>query len=84
MGGYVLKEYDQAKRLPPGFAAVTGFCFGVIGAVMGMSQLWFIGPIGKMIGLPEHGGDVGFELAFAFAAIAYTVTRYFEKRHFKR
>lgn len=49
-----------------------------------MAQVWWIGPIGKKVGLPEYGGDVGFELAFAFTAISYVVMRFFEKRAFGR
>jgi len=48
-----------------------------------MSQVWFIGPIGKHIG-GEYGGDIGFELAFAFAFISYCTFRYFEKKHYGR
>ena len=73
-----------ASKLPPGIAAVTAFCFGILGAVMGLSQPWFTGPIGKLIGDPAHGGDIGFELAFSFAAIAYAVLRTLEFRHFGR
>jgi hypothetical protein len=50
---------------------------------MGMSQVWFIGPIGKHIGGP-FGGDIGFELAFAFTAISYFVFRKVEYKHFSR
>jgi hypothetical protein len=50
---------------------------------MGMSQVWFIGPIGKHIGGP-FGGDIGFELGFAFAAISYFVFRKLEYKHFRR
>lgn len=60
------------------------FCFGVMGAVLGMAQVWFIGPIGKRTGLPGYGGDVGFPLAFAFSAISYAVLRTVEKRVFGR
>ena len=51
---------------------------------MGMSQVWFIGPIGRRIGDPSYGGDVGFELAFAFSAISFMVFRSLEKKHFGR
>jgi purine-cytosine permease-like protein len=51
---------------------------------MGMSQAWFIGPIGKKIGDPMFGGDVGFELAFAFSAISYFGFRTLEKKRFGR
>ena len=55
-----------------------------MGAVLGMAQVWWIGPIGKKIGLPEYGGDVGFELAFAFAAVGYWGLRTGEKMWFGR
>ena len=51
---------------------------------MGLAQKWYVGPVGKKIGLPEFGGDVGFELAFAFASLSYLVLRWFEFRYFKR
>ncbi len=73
----------DAKLLPPGIAAVVAFAFGIMGAVLGMAQVWFTGPIGKLCGA-EYGGDVGFELAFAFSAVTYIPLRYFEKRYFKR
>ena len=47
---------------------------------MGMAQVWLKGPIGKKIGDPAYGGDVGFELAFTFSAVAYVVFRTIEKR----
>ena len=78
--GYDVSIYNKPGELPPGVAAICAFLFGVLGAVMGMAQVWFIGPIGKRIGNPEFGGDVGFELAFAFSAVAYVVFRTIEKR----
>ncbi|KAL8697201.1 MAG: hypothetical protein Q9201_007246, partial [Fulgogasparrea decipioides] len=68
LSNYDPATYTSPHLLPPGIAAIAAFCFGVFGAVMGMAQVWFIGPIGKRIGTPEYGGDVGFPLAFAFAA----------------
>ena len=83
MRGYHPEYYDQPKYLPPGFAALLAFGFGVMGAVMGMAQVWFIGPIGKLIGI-GYGGDIGFELAFAFSAISYIPFRYLERKYFHR
>ena len=82
--GYDVSAYMDPTRLPPGFAAVLAFCFGIFGAVMGMAQVWFIGPIGKKIGDPSYGGDIGFPLAFAFAFISYCGLRTLEKKHFGR
>jgi purine-cytosine permease-like protein len=51
---------------------------------MGMAQVWYVGPIGRKIGDPKYGGDIGFELAFCFAAISYCCMRTFEKKKFGR
>lgn len=80
MRGYNIADYDEPKKLPPSFAALGAFCFGIFGAVVGMAQIWFTGPVGKAVG----GGDVGFELAFAFSFLSYLPMRYFEKKHFGR
>ena len=99
-GGYAPEDYMTPSRLPPGFAAILAFCFGVMGAVLGMAQVvsspspiplsyllttfqWYTGPIGKLCGT-KFGGDVGFELAFAFTATSYCVLRTIEKSYFKR
>lgn len=81
--GYRPENYMDASRLPPGIAAMVAFLFGVMGAVLGMAQAWFTGPIGKLCGA-EYGGDVGFELAFAFSAISYCGLRWLEIRRFGR
>lgn len=81
--GYAVEHFDQPKHLPPGIAALGAFLFGVLGAAMGMAQVWYIGPIGKLIGV-GYGGDIGFELAFAFAAVTYIPFRYFELKYFGR
>ena len=82
--GYAPENYDKPSKLPPSIAALGAFCFGVFGAVMGMSQIWFIGPIGKLIGNPAYGGDIGFELAFGFGFVSYCTLRHFELKHFGR
>ncbi|KIW30726.1 uncharacterized protein PV07_02431 [Cladophialophora immunda] len=81
--GYIPENYDQPKKLPPSIAALSAFLFGVLGAAMGMAQVWYIGPIGKLIGV-GYGGDIGFELAFSFTAVTYVPLRWLEKRYFHR
>lgn len=79
LGGYKAEQYDFPELLPPGIAAILAFATGVVGVVMGMSQVWFVGPIARHIGDPEYGGDIGFELGFAFAAVSYLFLRPLEK-----
>ena len=84
MDAYEPAFYDQPSKLPPSIAAVFAFCCGVAGMVTGMSQSWFVGPIALHAGEAPFGGDVGFELGFAFAFVSYAVARYFERKAFGR
>jgi hypothetical protein len=52
--------------------------------VTGMSQSWYVGPIAASAGPAPTGGDVGFELGFAFAAFSYAILRTIELTVFKR
>ena len=82
--GYDITIWKNPSLLPLGVAAVTAFLFGALGAAMGMAQVWYVSPIGKLIGNPMYGGDIGFELAFSFSAIAYFGLRTVEKHFMKR
>ncbi|SGY60748.1 BQ5605_C007g04480 [Microbotryum silenes-dioicae] len=82
--GYDLDAYNTPSKLPIGLAAIGAICFGIAGAVVGMSQTWYVGPIGKMIGPPPFGGDIGFELSGGFAAVVYPAFRYLELKYVGR
>ncbi|KAK7743596.1 Purine-cytosine permease fcy21 [Cytospora paraplurivora] len=82
--GYEVEGHATPSKLPPGFAALGAFLVGIMGAVLGMAQVWFTGPVGRLCGGEGAGGDVGFELAFAFSAVSYVVSRAVEKRLYRR
>lgn len=82
--GYEVDAYDDPSRLPPGFAALGASLAGVLGAVLGMAQAWFTGPLGRLCGGDGSGGDIGFELAFGFSAVTYLVLRAVERERFGR
>jgi NCS1 nucleoside transporter family len=79
LGGYNLADWDNPSKLPIGVAGLLACCFGIVGAVVGMSQVWYTGPIGKMAG-GTHGADLGFELAACFAAVTFPLLRWIEIR----
>jgi NCS1 nucleoside transporter family len=83
-GGYDVDDHDKPNKLPHGFAAVFSFLCGLVGAILGMSQTWYVGKIALHAGEAPYGGDVGVELAWAFATVAYLVTRPIELKYFKR
>ncbi|KAK4504558.1 hypothetical protein PRZ48_005474 [Zasmidium cellare] len=82
--GYNPEDYDKPGKLPPGIAAIAAFCCGVAGMVTGMSQSWYVGPIALHAGEAPYGGDVGFELGFAFSAVGYLILRPLELKYFGR
>jgi NCS1 nucleoside transporter family len=84
MAAYDPALYDQPSKLAPGLAAIFAFCCGIAGMVVGMSQVWYVGPIALKAGEAPYGGDVGFELGFTFAFVSYAVARRFELRYFAR
>ncbi|KAL9098001.1 MAG: hypothetical protein Q9163_006247 [Psora crenata] len=49
--------WDQQNRLPIGAGALISFLVGWAGAILCMAQVWYIGPIAKLVG--EYGADVG-------------------------
>ncbi|KAH8680570.1 permease for cytosine/purines, uracil, thiamine, allantoin-domain-containing protein [Xylariales sp. PMI_506] len=71
-----LDAWNQADKLPRGYAAGLAFCFGIMGAVLGMCQTWYTGKIGGLIG--AGGGDLGLELGLSFAVITYPFFRHLE------
>ncbi|KAF9225107.1 hypothetical protein BS17DRAFT_879253 [Gyrodon lividus] len=79
LGGYNLGDWDRPSELPLGIAGILAACFGVVGAVVGMSQVWYTGPIGKLAGA-AYGADLGFELAAVFSAVTYPPMRWLEIR----
>ena len=79
---YDYKNVDSKLAYPVGYAGVFGFLCGVAGVVVGMNQVWYSGPIGRKIGAP--GGDIGFELGFAFSFIGYNLVRPLEKKYVGR
>lgn len=79
---YDFENHKDINSHPLGIAGTLAFCFGVAGAVVGMSQVWYVGPIAAYIG--PMGGDVGFELAFGFAFIVFNVVRPLEKKYIGR
>lgn len=82
-GGYNLDDYATPSKLPVGIAGILAGGCGIAGAVIGMSQVYYTGPVAILIG-DEFGGDLGFELAAVFAAVVYPPLRWLERRHFGR
>ncbi|RCK67409.1 Purine-cytosine permease FCY21 [Candida viswanathii] len=81
MSSYDYESWDDKSAYPLGLAAIFGFACGVAGVVLGMNQTWYSGVLAKPIG--DFGGDIGFELGFAFSFIGFNIARYFEKKYIR-
>jgi purine-cytosine permease-like protein len=55
--GFVWGNWNQKDKLPLGIAALVAFLVGWVGAILCMAQVWYIGPIAKLVG--DYGADVG-------------------------
>ncbi|KAL9007427.1 MAG: hypothetical protein Q9173_007299 [Seirophora scorigena] len=67
-------------RLPLGFAALIAFLAGWIGAIVGMHQTWYVGPMAAKAG----GADIGTWLGVAFALVLFPRLRHVELKKFGR
>ncbi len=72
-GRYNVDDWNTPSRLPIGWAAIISMALGLVGVVLGAAQVYYTGPIGKLVG--PFGMDVGFELGVVFAAISYLILR---------
>lgn len=74
--------WQDNKRLPFGAAAMVSWLIGWAGAIVGMAQVWYTGPIALKVG--GWGGDVGGWLSIAFAGVVYPPLRWLEMKNFGR
>lgn len=79
---YNFDAWNDRYIMTNGIAATFAFCCGVTGAIVGMNQVYFVGPISKKIG--DHGADLGMFLSIAFTSVSYPIVRYFELRYFEK
>ncbi|ABN65839.2 purine-cytosine transport protein [Scheffersomyces stipitis CBS 6054] len=79
---YNWSNWNKPKGITMGLAADLSFAIGVVGAVLGMNQVYFQGPIAKKIG--DYSGDVGMWLCGGFTGVVYPFLRYWELKRFGR
>jgi purine-cytosine permease-like protein len=66
--------WEDKSYLPVGYAAFASFVLGWVGAILGMSQVWYIGPISEAASL----ADLGMWLGCGFALVVFPPLRYLE------
>ncbi|KAF7519831.1 hypothetical protein PCG10_009730 [Penicillium crustosum] len=78
--GYDWSQWNCRDKLPLGIAAGVAFLIGWAGAIVGMSQSYYIGPIAKMAG----EADLGLWLGAGFTAMFFPPLRVLELRFIRR
>ncbi|KAL3480150.1 hypothetical protein BJX99DRAFT_267108 [Aspergillus californicus] len=74
---YDWSAWNKPEKLPMGFAATAAFLIGWAGAIVGMDQVWYTGPIAGTI---AGGCDLGIWLGLGFTALAFPPLRMLELR----
>jgi len=80
--GFDWTAWQDKSRLPVGIAAFVSFLLGWMGAILGMYQIWYIGPIAKLVG--DVGADVGLWVGCGFSLLAFPPLRVLELKYFRR
>jgi len=76
---YDLDAWSKQDLLPFGWGAIGAFCFGFLGAALGMKITWFTGPIAGLVG--SKGANIGHEMTFAFSSLSFPLFRWLEKKY---
>lgn len=76
--GYDLDAWNTPRLLPGGWAGGLAFAAGVAGAVVGMSETFYVGVLAAKIGVSS--GDVGNQLSSLFTLAVYVSSRWAERK----
>ena len=74
--------WEDKKQLPVGAAALFAWLVGWAGAIIGMEQVWYHGPVASLVG--GYGGDIGAWMAIGFTGVVYPGLRWLELKQFGR
>ena len=81
--GFDWVAWESPKALPVGLAALLAFLIGWAGAIVGMDQVWFVGPVAAKVG-QGTGADIGIWLGAVFTLVVFPPLRYLELKMFGR
>ncbi|KAH3674417.1 hypothetical protein WICMUC_003254 [Wickerhamomyces mucosus] len=77
---YNWDKWNDYKSLTNGYAAFVAFLFGVVGCILGMSQVYYIGVVATKLG----DGDIAMWLSIGFTGLIFPPLRYLELKKFGR
>jgi purine-cytosine permease-like protein len=74
------EAWNDRSKMPIGLAALAAFLIGWVGAILGMDQIYNVGPLAKAAGY----ADVGMWVGSAFALLVFPPLRWLELKQFGR
>lgn len=80
--GFDWADWNDRSKLPLGLAALAAFLIGWVGSIIAMDEIYFVGPIAKMVG--ESGSDLGIWVGSSWAMLVYPGLRWLELKKFNR
>ncbi|KAJ5186292.1 hypothetical protein N7449_011056 [Penicillium cf. viridicatum] len=80
--GFDWADWNDRSKLPLGLAALAAFLIGWVGSIISMDEIYFVGPIAKMVG--ESGSDLGIWVGSSWAMLVYPGLRWLELKKFDR
>ncbi|GAO13581.1 hypothetical protein UVI_02015460 [Ustilaginoidea virens] len=78
--GFDWTRWEDKDYQPLGLAALAAFLIGWAGAVLGMAQAWYTGPLASL----ASGGDVGLWIACGLTLVCFPPLRALEMKVFGR
>ncbi|KAH8815548.1 permease for cytosine/purines, uracil, thiamine, allantoin-domain-containing protein [Xylogone sp. PMI_703] len=76
--GFDWSAWEDKSKLPIGWAALAAFLIGWAGCVISMDQVYFVGPVAKLVG--DFGADLGTWVGGGFALLTFPPLRMIELR----
>jgi purine-cytosine permease-like protein len=73
-------KWEDKDYLPIGIAALVAFLLGWMGAILGMYQVWYTGPLATLSG----PADVGMWVGIGFTVVSYIPLRLLELKYLGR
>lgn len=80
--GFDWSAWADKSKLPIGIAALAAFLIGWAGAIISMDQVYYVGPLAKMVG--AYGADLGIWVGCGWAMLVYPPLRWLELKKFGR
>jgi purine-cytosine permease-like protein len=71
--GFDWTKWEDKSYLPIGYAALTSFLLGWVGAILGLLRVWYVGPLAVL-----SGADIDLWVGCGLTIVSYLPLRWLE------